>query len=64
MGKETLIVENVGIKFNLSEEKVDDFKEYIIRLLKRNLKYNEFWALKDVSFKLEKGDRLGILGLK
>ena len=63
MGKETLIVENVGIKFNLSEEKVDDFKEYIIRLLKRNLKYNEFWALKDVSFKLEKGDRLGILGL-
>ena len=63
MGKETLIVENVGIKFNLSEEKVDDFKEYIIRLLKLNMKYNEFWALKDVSFKLEKGDRLGILGL-
>lgn len=63
MGKETLIVENVGMKFNLSEEKVNDLKEYVIRLLKRELKYNEFWALKDISFTLEKGDRLGILGL-
>ncbi|MBO5372839.1 MAG: ABC transporter ATP-binding protein [Lachnospiraceae bacterium] len=63
MGKKTLVVENVGMKFNLSQEKVDDFKEYFIRLFKGNLKYNEFWALKDVSFTLEEGDRLGILGL-
>ncbi len=63
MGKEALIVEHIGMKFNLSEEKVDDFKEYIIRMLKRDLRNTEFWALKDVSFTLEKGDRLGILGL-
>lgn len=63
MAKEALIVENIGMKFNLSEEKVDDFREYIIRLLKRDLNNSEFWALKNVSFKLEKGDRLGILGL-
>lgn len=63
MGKEALIVENIGMKFNLSEEKVDDFREYLIRLLKRDLNNSEFWALKDVSFTLEKGDRLGILGL-
>lgn len=63
MAKEVLIVDQVGMKFNLSEEKVDNLKEYIIKALKRELKYNEFWALKDVSFTLEKGDRLGILGL-
>lgn len=63
MGKETLIVDGVGMKFNLSQEKVDNLKEYVIRLLRRDLKYDEFWALKDVSFTLEKGDRLGILGL-
>lgn len=63
MAKEVLIVDQVGMKFNLSEEKVDNLKEYVIKALRRELKYNEFWALKDVSFTLEKGDRLGILGL-
>ena len=60
---EVLKVDHVGMKFNLSKEKVDNLKEYVIRWLKRKLTYNEFWALKDVSFSLEKGDRLGILGL-
>ena len=61
--KEVLRVEHVGMKFNLSQEKVDDLKDYIIKLLKHQISYNEFWALKDVSFTLNKGDRLGILGL-
>lgn len=60
---EVLRVEHVGMKFNLSKEKVDNLKEFVIRWLKKELTYNEFWALKDVSFSLEKGDRLGILGL-
>lgn len=60
---EVLRVDHVGMKFNLSKEKVDNLKEYVIRWLKKELTYNEFWALKDVSFSLEKGDRLGILGL-
>ncbi|MCI9377107.1 MAG: ABC transporter ATP-binding protein [Eubacterium sp.] len=63
MGKETLIVENIGMKFNMSEERVDDLREYIIRMLRHDIKKNEFWALKDISFTLCKGDRLGILGL-
>lgn len=60
---EVLKVDHVGMKFNLSKEKVDNLKEYVIRWLKKEIAYNEFWALKDVSFSLEKGDRLGILGL-
>ena len=58
-----LNVNNVGMKFNLSKEKNDSLKEYFIKLMQHKLKYDEFWALKDVSFSLEKGDRLGILGL-
>ena len=62
--KETVLtVENVGMKFNLSKEKHDSLKEYFIAMAKGELKYNEFWALKDISFSLEKGDRIGILGL-
>ena len=63
MSEEVLKVENVGMKFNLNKEKVDSLKEYVIKLLRRELQYNEFWARKDISFTLEKGDRLGILGL-
>ena len=63
MGEIVLKVENVGMKFNLSKEKNDSLKEYVIKLLSGKLQYDEFWGLKDVSFELEKGDRLGILGL-
>ena len=63
MGKFAIEVENVGMKFNMSSEKVDDFKDYVIKLIKRQLNYKEFWALKDISFKIKKGDRVGIVGL-
>ena len=58
-----IIVDNVSMKFNLSKEKVDSLKDYIIKSIKKEIKYNEFWALKNVSFTVEKGDRVGILGL-
>ena len=63
MAKYAIEVNDVGMKFNLSQEKLDSLKEYMIKMLKGELKYNEFWALKNVSFKVEKGDRVGILGL-
>lgn len=61
--KEVLKVEHVGMKFNLGSEKVDDLKSFVIKKLKGQLSYNEFWALKDINFSLNQGDRLGILGL-
>ncbi len=63
MGKPAIAVEHVSMKFNLSKEKVDNLKEYVIKLLKKQIQYNEFWALKDVSFTIEKGDKVAILGL-
>ncbi len=62
MAKTAVKVEDVSILFNLSKEKVDNIKEYFIKLITRKLHYNEFWALTDVSFEVEEGERLGILG--
>lgn len=56
-------VDKVCMDFVLDKEKVDNLKEYIIRLLTRRLEYKKFHALKDVSFEVKKGQRLAILGL-
>ena len=63
MSKTAIEVDNVSMKFNLSREKVDSLKDYIFKTIKREIQYNEFWALKNVSFSVEKGDRGGIRGL-
>ena len=55
-------VNHVSMLFRLNRERVDNAKEYFIRLITRKLHYTEFWALKDVSFKVEKGDRVGVMG--
>lgn len=55
-------VKNVRMVFNLMEENVDTLKEYVMRLLKGKLFYNEFVSLDDISFTVEKGDILGIIG--
>jgi len=63
MDNKVIKIEHVGMRFNLMEKKVDNLKEYFIKLMKHELRYQEFWALKDVSFSVNKGDRVGILGL-
>lgn len=62
--KETIVeVKDVSIKFNMSSEKYDSFKEYIIKMIKQQITYHSFWALKNVSFEVKKGDTLGLIGL-
>lgn len=61
--KVAIRVKDLGMRFNLSQERVDNLKEFIIKFLRRDLKFNEFWALKDISFEIKKGERLGVLGL-
>ncbi len=55
-------VNNVSICFNLAKEKTDSIKEYALKAIRRQLFFNEFWALKDISFSVEKGDSLAIIG--
>ncbi len=64
MGEQIIInAKHVSMKFNLSSEKFDNFKEYFIKMVKRQVSYDEFWALKDVSFTVRKGESLGLIGL-
>ncbi len=58
-----LQVDHVSMKFNLSSQKVDNIKEYVIKMIKKELMYQEFWALKDIHFEIQRGDRVGILGM-
>lgn len=62
MSKPAVEVKDVSILFNLNKEKVDNIKEYFVKLVTKKLMFTEFWALKDISFTVEKGERLGILG--
>ncbi|WP_286242906.1 ABC transporter ATP-binding protein [Methanobacterium ferruginis] len=61
--KTVIKVENVKMKFNLSKERTDNLKEYVIKFFKRELDYQPFWALKGVSFEVKQGDKFGIIGL-
>ena len=61
--QEIISVEHVSMRFSLASEKVTSFKEYVIKTAKKQLSYGEFWALKDVSFSVNKGDALGLIGL-
>lgn len=55
-------VRNVTIRFNLANQKVDNLKEYFIKLVKKELMFQEFLAVKDVSFQVKKGEAWGIIG--
>lgn len=55
-------VNHVTIRFNLANEKIDNLKEYFIKLVKKELMFQEFLAVKDVSFQVKKGESWGIIG--
>lgn len=56
-------IKNVSMCFNMPKEKIDNIKEFFIKFLKKQLHYEEFYALRDVSFTVEKGEVVGIVGL-
>ena len=56
-------VDHVSMRFNLASEKVNSLKEYFIKTLKRQISYNSFWALNDVSFEVRRGEAVGLIGL-
>lgn len=55
-------VDHVTIRFNLANQKVDNLKEYFVKLAKHELMFQEFLAVKDVSFQVKKGEAWGLIG--
>lgn len=59
---DAIVVNGVSMRFNLAREKVDSFKEYFIKRLKGQLKFTEFYALRDISLTVKRGEIFGIVG--
>lgn len=64
MGEKYIVdVDDVTIRFNLASEKIDNLKEYFIKLVKHELMFQEFLALKNVSLKVKPGEAWGLIGV-
>ena len=55
-------VNDVSMRFNLAQEKTETLKEYTVKLLKHQLFFNEFYALNNVSFDVQKGESVALIG--
>lgn len=55
-------VKNVSVCYKLVNDRVTSLKEYVISIIKRKIVTEQFWALRDVTFSVEKGDVVGIVG--
>ena len=56
-------INHVTMRFNMPKEKVDNIKEYLIKALKHQIRFEEFVALSDVSLQVGRGEVVGIVGL-
>lgn len=60
---ETMIeVQNVSMRFRMANDRISSLKEYAVQLLRGKIHYDEFEALKNVSFRVEKGEVIGLIG--
>lgn len=62
MAKNIIDADHVTIRFNLASEKVNNLKEYAIKMAKHELMFQEFFALRDVSLHVKKGEAWGLIG--
>lgn len=53
---------NISMCYMMTYDRIKSIKEYMVQLIKGKIKYEEFWALKDVSFEVQKGEVIGIIG--
>ena len=65
MAENNIVIDvcNATVQFNMASQQVNNLKEYLIKLLKKELMFQEFLALQDVSFQVRRGDSWGIVGV-
>lgn len=63
MSDKVITVNDVSVRFNLKKQGKISLKNYFKNLKNRELMFQEFWALQNITFGVNKGDRLAILGL-
>ncbi len=55
-------VENASVRFNMASEKVNNLKEYTVKLLKRELMFKEFYALRNIDLTVRQGESWAFVG--
>lgn len=55
-------VNDVTMVFNMASEQLNSLKEYFIKIAKHELFFEEFKALKNISFKIKRGETVGLVG--
>lgn len=55
-------VDHVTVRFNMATERIDNLKEYFVKLVKKQLMFQEFLALKDITIKIKPGEAWGFVG--
>lgn len=56
-------ITNATVRFNMATERILDLKEYFVKLMKRQLMFQEFFALQDISLTIKKGESWGFVGV-
>lgn len=63
MSEKAIEISNVTMKYRIATEKVDSLKHFFIKKLKKEIRYEDFYALQDLRFSVKKGEVLGIIGM-
>lgn len=53
---------DISMRYLMTYDRIKSIKEYIVQLVQGKIKYEEFWALKNVSFEVKRGEVVGIIG--
>lgn len=62
MAEPVIELTDVSLCYRLAKERIPSFKEYALHFVRGSLSYEQLWALRDVSFRVDRGETLGIVG--
>jgi lipopolysaccharide transport system ATP-binding protein len=62
LDKTIISIENATVRFNMASEKIDNIKEYFVKLINRQIHFQEFLALKNITLNIQQGESWGIVG--
>jgi lipopolysaccharide transport system ATP-binding protein len=62
MSETIITIRDASVRFNLAMQKQRSLKEYVARIRRRDLRFQEFFALKHINLEVEKGESWGFVG--